>query len=385
MPPATPAKTSVFHLEYLDSLRALAAIFVVMHHALLQYKKPGMAITGFPAVFAYGHYSVNLFIVLSGFCLMIPVIRNRYVLSSGAAGFFRKRARRILPTYFFALTFSLLLIGTLIGKKTGTHWDSSIPVTVKDLITHILLIQDIFTDTSSKINHSLWSISVEWRIYFLFPLLVALWRKRGAIPVIAITSLFSLLLIAVLRILHTHHPFVNIEPWGICPHYLLLFAIGMFGADVAFSRSGLLQRRMRRFVPWRTCCAVLSVLIIVVPRIHFRKTHEVPWEFTDVLVGLWALCIVIIASRKTSGGGRTPLLRRALSWKPLAFVGTFSYSLYLIHAPVLELLTSHLFYRFRLGFPFSFWSLCCIGTPIVIAAAFLFYTVCERPFITKRA
>jgi peptidoglycan/LPS O-acetylase OafA/YrhL len=92
--------------------------------------------------------------VLSGFCLALPVVRGDGFVRGGAVQFFQKRARRILPPYFLALVFSLLLIRLAIGRKTGMHWDNSLPVTEKAVITHLLLIQDLFRDTSAKINHA---------------------------------------------------------------------------------------------------------------------------------------------------------------------------------------------------------------------------------------
>jgi peptidoglycan/LPS O-acetylase OafA/YrhL len=118
---------------------------------------------------SFAREAVALFIVLSGFCLMLPVVRHGAEIQGGAWQFFKRRARRILPPYYFALAISLLLIWTVIGQKTNTHWDASLPADGKAIWTHLLLLQDVFQDTSARINHVMWSISVEWRIYFLFP------------------------------------------------------------------------------------------------------------------------------------------------------------------------------------------------------------------------
>ena len=67
------------HLGYLDSLRALAAIYVVMYHAIYQIDPHHPVRTGAAGAFRslfVGHYAVDLFIVLSGFCLMLPVARS---------------------------------------------------------------------------------------------------------------------------------------------------------------------------------------------------------------------------------------------------------------------------------------------------------------------
>src|SRR2546421_13093474 len=103
--PASPRP----HLDYLNGLRALAALYVVLHHAYLTVWPVllGKAPTGIDAALvgwlAYGHYSVSVFIVISGFCLMLPVLRNQDVIAGGSITFYRKRARRILPPYYFGM------------------------------------------------------------------------------------------------------------------------------------------------------------------------------------------------------------------------------------------------------------------------------------------
>ena len=152
------------HLDYLDGLRALAAVYVLLGHALLQvnfsHQRPGVFARGFLSIFLFGHEAVDLFIVLSGFCLMLPVARGDGALRGGAWNFFQRRAWRIVPPYYAAMTLSLLLIWSCIGQKTGTHWDISIPVTGRSILTHLLLLQDALGDEAS-INHAFWSISVE--------------------------------------------------------------------------------------------------------------------------------------------------------------------------------------------------------------------------------
>src|SRR5687767_11155710 len=80
-PQGPPARDggSELRLAYLDGLRAVAAGYVVMFHAL-----PGFSdrdLTGpyrvLRRAFAFGHEAVAIFIVLSGYCLMLPVVRHR--------------------------------------------------------------------------------------------------------------------------------------------------------------------------------------------------------------------------------------------------------------------------------------------------------------------
>lgn len=170
-------------------MRALAALFVVATHFVAYVQFEGASLPAWlqavAALTTFGHYAVDVFIVLSGFCLAMPVVRGDGHLVGGALKFFGKRARRILPPYFFTLAFSLLLIWLVIGHRTGTLWDTCLPVDWKGTLTHLFLVQDLARGENSKINYPLWSISVEWRIYFLFPLLMALRRRWGAVLVAA--------------------------------------------------------------------------------------------------------------------------------------------------------------------------------------------------------
>jgi peptidoglycan/LPS O-acetylase OafA/YrhL len=108
------------HLNYLNGLRAVAALYVLLHHAILQVNISSSSsgiVNWLHAIFEHGRFAVDLFIVISGFCLMLPVIQNDGVLKKGALNFFVRRAKRILPTYYLAMGLSLILIYTVIGKK----------------------------------------------------------------------------------------------------------------------------------------------------------------------------------------------------------------------------------------------------------------------------
>ena len=170
-------------LEYVDGIRALAALIVYLNHAYAQitagdvYKlKSPWSLASYSMV--AGHLSVTVFIVISGFCLTLPVISNGGQLRGGVGGFLRRRARRILPPYYAAVALCLLLIWTVIGKPTGSLWDYPIRVNAAAIFCHLVLIQDLFA--TSLINYVFWSIAVEWHIYFIVPLLVWCWRRYGA-------------------------------------------------------------------------------------------------------------------------------------------------------------------------------------------------------------
>src|SRR4051812_4921136 len=67
-------------LAFLDGVRGLAALYVCMHHAYCEVFVHGTGlplpewVLGHGRVWLFGHEAVDLFIVLSGFCLMLPSV-----------------------------------------------------------------------------------------------------------------------------------------------------------------------------------------------------------------------------------------------------------------------------------------------------------------------
>lgn len=301
---------------------------------------------------------MSVFIVISGFCLMLPVIRNGGALKGGAPAFFRKRARRILPPYYQALALSLLLIWTLIGRKTGTHWDVSIPVNPGGIIAHLLLVQDIYG--SPQINHVFWSIAVECQIYLLFPLLVLLWDRIGGVKTLVGAILASFVALHFLS--HTRLS-------GLTPQYLGLFATGMFGACLATSANTEWRGWSER-IPWWIITGIMVVLSGL--SIHLGKAY-----FADYFVGFAAMALLVGATQTDHNP-----IRSLLSLRPLAGIGLFAYSIYLIHAPLLQVVWQYLLLPLHLGPIQTFALLASFGCPVILAISYLFYLRCERPFIS---
>ena len=359
------------HLGYLDSLRALAAVDVVIYHAMYQIDPHHPVMTGVAGALRSlfdGHYAVDLFIVLSGFCLMLPIVRGDGRLCGGAWSFFQRRAWRILPPYFLSIVYSLLVIWLFIGRPVNSPHYDFVPVTAQGIWTHLLLVQDAYHN--SQINPPLWSVAVEWRIYFAFPLLVLLWRKIGPLPTTVLSVVAGYVLLALLR-----PTWVETHPSGVSPEYLGLFAMGMLGAGIAFSKEPRLVGL--RTLPWAAVLVLMAALVLILKRpiIH---GHPLQVSVINSLVGLLAMSLLIV-----SGPGGIPWLHRALSWRPLAFVGTFAYSIYLFHAPLLPLLWQHCVYPLHLGTLGGLLVEAFVITPIVVAITYVLYLCFERPFVKR--
>ena len=367
-----PTRKPGVHLAQLDGLRAIAALFVVLHHIYLQFdfSHETGAVYRVLNLFRFGHYAVDLFIVLSGFCLMLPIVRGDGMLRGGIGRFYLKRARRILPPYYLAIGCSLLLIWLLIGARTGTHWDYSVPVDFKGLVLHLLLLED--AANNMQINHVLWSVAVEWRIYFLFPFLVLAFRRYGPIATTAITVFTTYMLWLGLALSPVKH-IVNTNPWGISPYYIGLFAMGMLAASIAYSESGFLGIWKRPSF-WASTCAVTGLVVIALSREWHG--HKLPLHAMSFFVGCFSLAVLVWVTVHPHGWAG-----RLLAWRPLVFIGTFGYSLYLMHAPLIQVIWQYGTHPLRLSPISEFAVLSLVGLPLILAGCYLFFLVCERPFL----
>jgi peptidoglycan/LPS O-acetylase OafA/YrhL len=372
--PTPPVVTTVppkTHLAFLDGVRGLAALFVVLHHAMANL--PGAANgNGIERVLSLatreGHFAVDIFIVLSGYCLMLPLARKGRPLD--IALFLQRRAVRILPTYFLAMLMSLLLIATLIGQQTGTHWDVSVPVTGRDIWLHLLLVHDWFVGSAVKINHPFWSIGVEWKIYFLFPLLLALARRWGALATAVAATLLGYVVWAVLMRWHIFNP----TPWGSSPYYVGLFAMGMWAADVGehpmrhpyFSRERL-----------RTALALLSaaLLILIVQEVRTDE-HFLRLQLASAVSGAWAAAFLLALRMGAAPGW----IARLMSWRGSVWIGAMGYSVYLVHAPIVQLVYLYVVRPSHLPGPWRGPLMLVASTGATLLVATAFYRIAERPF-----
>jgi peptidoglycan/LPS O-acetylase OafA/YrhL len=379
-PPAgAPARAagSELRLAYLDGLRAVAAGYVVLFHALPGFSDP--ALTGpfrvLRRLFAFGHEAVAVFIVLSGYCLMLPVVRHRPDRLTVELGrFLRRRAFRILPPYFAALAGSIALIAAFpaLRQPSGTIWDDSLPgLDAMAILTHVLVVHNWSPSWGYQINGPLWSVASEWQIYFFFPLvLLPVWRRFGMAAALALAGGLGYL------------PLLFARPQSMVaiPWYLLLFGLGMAAAAIGFSPDKL-SSALRSRPLWGWVCAALWLGCFVFSMV-FAKVWFTSKPLVDLLVGLLTTALLIHLTQRALTTERGPLLA-LLESRPLVGLGHFSYSLYLIHLPVLALCHFGLGSLGLAGMTRAL-ALLGLGGAASLALAYVFHLGVERPFMVRR-
>ncbi len=196
---AAPRSSPLHHrLTHIDGVRALCALGVVLHHAVLTVfltsvnPHPARGLLArLEELLRYGEERVIAFSVLSGFCLMIPVAKGDGRIRGGVSLFLRRRARRLLPPYFVVLAISVVAGLTVFGNTTDSMWHATQPLEWRDVLLHALLIHNV-DDHSHRINYVLWSIAIEWQLYFVFPLFVWMTRRAGIVATVATASVVGL-------------------------------------------------------------------------------------------------------------------------------------------------------------------------------------------------
>ena len=347
----------------LDGLRGLAALFVVLHHCWLM-SFPGYPRNTGPAWLGwllYGHFAVVVFIALSGFSLAISPARKGWQLG-GKALFAKRRAWRILPPYWAALAFSLFVAWGFGVAQPGSAMPDG-----RSVVVYGLLVQDIFGSPAP--NGAFWSIAVEAQLYLVFPLLVVILRRYGGAAVLAAVTI-PVVAIGLLA------PSVSIvdKMLRLTPQFAPLFAIGLVAAGIIPA-----GERIRRLpLHWLAGLAALPVLVMIVVQGSVWTVRNFFW--VDLAAGpAIALLLAAIATRRP----------RPLVWllgtPPVRSLGTFSYSLYLVHAPiVVAIATKVVAPNVRPGLP-AFWVTLAIAVPASVIFARVFAAFFEIPFQRYRS
>ncbi|QDL12623.1 acyltransferase (plasmid) [Brasilonema octagenarum UFV-E1] len=367
------------HLHYLDGLRGIAALYVVAVHIepSLGEKLPTFWLL-FQNTLRYGAFSVVVFIVLSGYVLMLPVTRSQSgFVSGGLLEYFKRRWRRILPPYYATLLACLLLAFAifLLEKFTTFQWDEvagkgpfSPDFSLIDVLSHLFLVHNFARSTSMTINPPMWSVATEWQLYFLFPLLLLpIWRRFGLLSVVI--AGFSL---GILPFYILHDFSMATSSW-----FIGLFTLGMAAAEIGFSQK-LQLIALKKSLPW----GIMAITLTIVAFITEWKRLGLPIWIGQSFFGASAACLFIYCTQFVISGKKLPHVLGIFEHPWVITLGAFSYSLYLTHGPVITMLRYFLYSLNMTPFMFATTSY-LMGIAVSLLIAYWFYLIFERPFMSN--
>jgi peptidoglycan/LPS O-acetylase OafA/YrhL len=311
------------------------------------------------APFIYGRFAVVVFIVLSGFSLALSAARHGWRLD-GISRFAHRRIRRILPPYWAALAFSLAVAWLVVPPPGEGAPD------VKSVVVNGLLVQNLVGAQTP--NRSFWSMAVEAQLYVLFPLLLLIVRRWGAIVMLAAVTL----VVVTVGILAPHISRLDVFQIQSAPDLAALFAVGVVSAGIVGAS------RARRWPwAWLAVAAAAPVLAMIGWRGSVWTLDHLYW--VDLALGPAIGCLLVGLAT-----GHAARLGRLLDARPIRSLGSSSYSLYLTHGPIVVVVYEKLLAgRVGQGVPAFVVSLALV-VPLTIAFARVFASLFETPFRRHR-
>jgi peptidoglycan/LPS O-acetylase OafA/YrhL len=346
-------------LAGLDGVRGLAALYVVVNH-ILERAFPGYPHDHAPwwaGWFIYGRFAVVVFIVLSGFSLALSPARHGWRLDS-VFRFARRRARRILPAYFAALAFSLAVAWLVVPQPGQGQPDT------RSVVVNGLLVQNVVRASSP--NRAFWSMAVEAQLYVAFPLLILMARRISTVAMVATVTL----LVAAVGIVGPHNLWLHTLIVQSPPELAALFAIGILAAGIVGGA--------RRGWPWAwlALAAAAPVLATIWRRGSVWTLTPTHLLWVDLALGPAVACLLVALAT----GHPAPLVR-LLDSRPIRSLGLSSYSLYLIHEPIVIVVYQRIVLpRYHHGTT-AFLVAVGIVVPVTIVFARFFASVFEQPFL----
>ncbi|MEN9920684.1 MAG: hypothetical protein RL538_577 [Candidatus Parcubacteria bacterium] len=345
----------------IEGLRGIAVLSVVFFHFDYQW-------------FSGGALGVDMFFVISGFLITSLIVREQKQNTFSLSEFWSRRIRRILP----ALTVFMLAISLYMYSENPPF--SSFENVGEAITTQSVFVSNIYflhtvnllepanSTRPEPLTHT-WSLSVEEQFYVIFPLLLIIllsYSRNITITGLAVVTTTSFIFFIYLTELDpfgnfpfSDHVYLNIiGGFYMFPARAWELLLGSLGALVAIRLSPKGARALS--ASGALLIGVGLIVTIILPG----------WERTLPVLGT---LFIIIANTSSE----TPV-KKFLSWSPLVWVGSISYSLYLWHWPIYQ------FYREAHGYaevPLHR----SIGLLIVsLTIAAISYEFVEKPFLKKK-
>lgn len=300
----------------LESLRGLAALSVVIYHA------GGSSALVANAFFQHAYLMVDFFFVLSGYVIALNYF-DRITGFAALVAFQKKRFWRLYPLHLATLLafLAIELAKYLFERQTGIVANNP-AFSINDVGAFVanLFLAHGFVLPVPTFNIPSWSISAEFWTYLIFALVLLVPRRKLLIPLVAVAAFFVFAVFKDGRIA---------EDFSFT---LLRCVLSFFtGACVHLAT----RRRPMGFPAFAQPLALVTATLCILTLADTRGEILLPVIF--------ALVVLVFTT------GQDHIAARALSIRPLVYLGTISYSIYMTHSMVWW--ATDQFYRFGLGLP----------------------------------
>lgn len=305
---------------------------------------------------SFGAAGVAIFFVVSGFCIHVSHVKSQ---ETDFYGFSIRRVLRIIPPYFAAL----LIFGFIYPwRKVLISPDGWI-----QFWSHLGLVHNLHGDTYFGINPSFWSIAVEFQLYLIYPLLFLISRKWSWNIAIIVAMLIELSIRAYL----VGHDLVSLES---LPRWL---TANPFAYWLSWSLGAWLGEKFLNDEPMPLLSQSVWGWALLAMACEFYRPA------THLTFTMYSMATAVLLAKVLAGRVEFPefSFSKLLS-KHLGFVGMISYSLYLIHQPIIEMMPE-VFQKAHLDHlhPILKFAVClCLWVPVLLLS-WLMYKWLEVPSI----
>jgi hypothetical protein len=219
-----------------------------------------------------------------------------------------------------------------------------------------------------KINGVLWSIGIEAQLYLLFPFLILLMQKGSPLWLLITVTIPTILVVYLVPGAGKTYS------W-----FAILFVFGMMAAHFSYRPSLMIGPKAKSGIFLSVIGAIATIAIVTFNLNQGKTAADTPILISsDIAFGL-STATFLYAATVAPGSW----IERFFSAKWMVSIGIFSYSLYLLHHPILQI-----FYvnkpAFILGSENTMLYLLVVALPVILLASWLFSLVFERPFVKSR-
>ena len=340
-----PRRTATGHTDHineLDGYRVLLIFIISWYHIWQQsWWTPYIGSTSLDFLVRTGYIEVDGTILLSGFLLFLPYARA--MLSGGpmptAGSFYRRRAARILPSYYF------IMLAVFFGIALPYGLYSSQSYLWKDLLTHLTFTFNLSADTymSTPLGVACWTLAVEVQMYLLFPWLARLCARRPGSTLLGMVLLSWAWRYVCIDQLTDYAMVVN-----QLPSFIDVYAVGMAGALLyVWLREHEPEGRRGRILLQLAATALVAVgIVLYVSLLRAQaKSPDYPTIQKMQMVRRFPLAVILLAVIIGLPFALRPV-RFLFGNRVMRFLAGISMNYYLVH----QIVCVHLK---RIHFPYS--------------------------------